>query len=65
MHSTAQPSPAASEIFNETVSTCDAWIRQRKQPLVPQKSSPKLLSRVTHGFDSAKSNVGFEIINKN
>jgi hypothetical protein len=33
MHSTAQTALAASEIFNETASTGDAWIRQRKQAL--------------------------------
>jgi hypothetical protein len=55
----------------------DAWIRQRKQPMWAmksstktesrenQKSSTKLLPRVTHGFESAKTHVGFEIINKN
>jgi len=65
MDSTAQTAPAASEIFIETVSTGDTWIRQRKQPLRPQKSSTKLLPRVTHGFNSSKTHVGFEIINKN
>jgi hypothetical protein len=70
MHSTAETALAALEIFNETVSTGDAWIRQRKQPLRPQKSSPKteslvtqksstkLLTRVMHGLDSAKSPCG-------
>ena len=59
--------PRGLRIINETASTCDAWIRQRKQPLwthksstkiesLPtQKSSPKLLPRTTHGFDSANS----------
>jgi hypothetical protein len=42
MHSTAQTAPAASEIFNETASTGDAWIRLRKQPMGPQKSTTKL-----------------------
>jgi hypothetical protein len=42
-------------MFNETASTGDAWIRQRKQPLRPPKSSKKLFPRVTHGFDSANS----------
>ena len=32
MDLTAQTAPAASEIFNETASTGDAWFRQRKQP---------------------------------
>jgi hypothetical protein len=59
MHSTAQTAPAASEIFNETVSTGDAWIRQRKQPLRPQKSSPKVLPRGTHGFE-AQTVLGFQ-----
>jgi hypothetical protein len=57
-------SPAASEIFNETVSTGDAWIRQRKKPLQPQKSSTKVLPRVTHGFDSANSPRVSESINE-
>jgi hypothetical protein len=58
MDSTAQTAPATLEIFNETVSTRDASIRQRKQPLRLKKSSTKLLPRVTHGFDSAKSQCG-------
>jgi len=44
-----------SEIFNETASTGDAGIRQQKQPVWPQKSSTKLLPRVTHRFDSGNS----------
>jgi hypothetical protein len=59
MDSTAQTAPAASEIFNETASTRDPWIRQRKQHLRPQKSSTKLLPLVTHGFDSGNSPCGF------
>jgi len=55
MDSTAQRALAASEIFNETASTKDPWIRQRKQPLRPQKSSTKLVRLVTDGFDSADS----------
>jgi len=47
-----------SEIINENASTGDACIRQRKQPLRLQKSSTKLLPRVTHGFDSANSPCG-------
>jgi len=55
------------EIISKTASTSEAWIRQRKQPmwaqksskktksLPTQKSSTKLLPRVTHGFDSANS----------
>jgi hypothetical protein len=41
MDSTAQTAPAALEIVNETVSTGDQWIRQRKQPLWAMKSSTK------------------------
>jgi hypothetical protein len=71
MHSTAQTaraaseifneidSTAASEIFNETASTGDTRIRQRKQPMGPQKSTTKLLPLVTHSFDSANSPRGF------
>jgi hypothetical protein len=51
--STAQTAPRDSEIINETIPTGDAWIRQPKQPLGTQKSSTKLLPRVTHGFDTA------------
>jgi len=70
MDSTAQTALVASEIINETASTGDAWIRLRKEPLwamksstktqsLPnQKSSTKLLPRVTHGFDSTKSPCG-------
>jgi len=58
MHSTAQTARAASEIFNETASTSDACIRQRKQPLWHQTSSTKMILRVTHGFDSANSPCG-------
>jgi len=43
------------EILNKTAATDDAWIRQHKKPKWPQKSSTKLLPRVTYGFDSAKS----------
>jgi hypothetical protein len=57
-------SPAASEIFIETASTGDAWIRQLKQPLRPSISSPKTLPAVTHGFDSAHSHTASEIFNK-
>jgi hypothetical protein len=58
MFSTPQTSRAASEIFNETASSGDACIRQRKQPVRHQKSSTKLLPLVTHGFDSANSPWG-------
>jgi len=64
MDLTTQTAPAASEIFNGTASTGDAWIRQRKQPMWLQKSSTKLLPRVAHGFDSANSPSGYEIINE-
>jgi len=37
----------------------------KTESLATQKSSTKLLPRVMHGFDSAKTHVGFEIINKN
>jgi hypothetical protein len=39
----------------------DAWIWQRKQPIVTQKYSTKRLPRVTHGFDSANSPCGLKI----
>jgi len=65
MDSRAQTAPAASEIFNETVLTGDAWIRQRKQPLLPQKSSPKVLPRVTHGFDSSNGPCGLRNLQRN
>jgi hypothetical protein len=52
---------AESEIINETASTGDAWIRHNKQPMGPQKSSTKVLPRVTHGFDSANSPAASEI----
>jgi uncharacterized protein YjiS (DUF1127 family) len=64
MDSTAQTAPTASEIFIETVSTGDTWIRQRKQPLRLQKYSTELLPHVTHGFDSANSHTASEIFNK-
>jgi len=64
MDSTAETAPAASEICNETASTGDAWIRQRKQPLWLQKSSTKLLARVTHAFDSTNSTRVSESINE-
>jgi hypothetical protein len=58
MDSTAQKAQVASEIINETASTGDVWIRQRKEPLLTQKSSTKLLPRVTRGFDSTNSPYG-------
>jgi len=64
MDSTVQTAPAALEIFNETASTGDAWIRQRKQPLGLQKSSTKLLPRVMHAFDSTNSPRVSESINE-
>jgi hypothetical protein len=54
----------ATEIINESASTGDEWIRQRKQPLWPQKSSTKLLPLVTQAFDSANSPCGFRIFNE-
>jgi hypothetical protein len=45
----------ASEIINETASTGDAWIRERKQLLGTQKSLMKVLPWVMPGFDSANS----------
>jgi hypothetical protein len=45
----------AGDAWNETASTGDAWIRQRKEPKWAQKSSTKPLPRVTHGFDSTNS----------
>jgi hypothetical protein len=59
-----------SEIINETASTGDEWIRHRKKPmwamksstktesLATQKSSTKLLPRVMHVLDNAKSPCG-------
>jgi len=64
MHSTAQTAPAASEIFNETASTVDACIRERKQPMGPQKSSTKLVPRVTHAFDSSNSPCGLRNLHR-
>ena len=64
MHSTAPTAPTASEIVNETASTGDAWIRQRKLPMGPQKASTKLLPLVTHAFDTTKSPCGSEIFNE-
>jgi hypothetical protein len=64
MDSTAQTAPVALEIFNETSFTGDAWIRQRKEHVRPQKSSPKVLPRVTHGFDTQTAPVALEIFNE-
>jgi hypothetical protein len=36
----------------------------KTESLQNQKSSTKLIPRVTHGFVSAKTHVGFEIINE-
>jgi hypothetical protein len=82
MHSTAQTAHVGleiinensvagdSEIINETASTGDAWIRQRKEPMWALKSSIKILSlqnhksstklppRVMHGLDIANSPWG-------
>jgi len=68
---------AESEIINKTASTGDAWIRQHKEPmwalkssikiqsLQNQKSSTKLLPRVTYGFDSANSTCGLRNLQRN
>jgi hypothetical protein len=68
---------AESEIINKTASTGDTWIRQHKEPmwalkssikiqsLQNQKSSTKLLPRVTHGFDSANSTCGLRNLQRN
>jgi hypothetical protein len=56
---------AELEIINESSSTGDACIRQRKQPLRPQKYSSKLLPLVTHGFDSANSPSGLRNHHRN
>jgi len=61
MDSTAQTAPVASENINETSSTGDEWIRQRKEHLQPQKSSTKLLPLVTHGFDSVNNPAASDI----
>jgi hypothetical protein len=55
MDSTAQTASRDLEIISETAAMGGAWIQQQKQPLGSPKSSTKLLSRVTHGFDSANS----------
>jgi hypothetical protein len=65
MDSTAQTAPVALKIINETASTGDEWIRQRKEHVRRQKSSTKLLPLVTHGFDSAKSPCGFRNLQRN
>jgi len=54
-----------SEMINETASTGDACIRQRKQPLRPQKYSSKLLPRMTHAFDSVSSPCGLRNLQRN
>jgi len=64
MHSTAQTAHGVSEIIKETASTGDACIRQREQPLRPQKSSTKLLPLVTHAFDSLNTHGASENINE-
>jgi hypothetical protein len=58
MDSTAQTALVALEIINETASSRDPWIRQRKQPMWLQKSSTKLLPQVMHAFDSAHNPCG-------
>jgi hypothetical protein len=56
---------AELEIINESASTGDECIRQRKQPLRPPKSSSKVLPRVTHGFDSANSPCSLKNLQRN
>jgi hypothetical protein len=58
MDSIAQSASLVLEIINETASTGDPSIGQRKQPLWPQKSSTTLLSWVTHGFEGGISTYG-------
>ena len=65
MDSTAQTAPVASENINETSSTSDEWIRQRKEHLRPQKSSTKLLPLRTHGFDSGNNPCGLRNLQRN
>jgi hypothetical protein len=43
MDSIAQKASRDLEIINQTATTADAWIRQRKQPLGTWKSSAKQL----------------------
>jgi hypothetical protein len=76
MDSIAQTALRDSEIINETASTGDAWIRQRKEHMRAQKlstktkslsshkSSTKLLPRVMHGFQSTNNPWASQIINK-
>jgi hypothetical protein len=59
-----QTAPLASQIINETASTGDAWIRQRKQPLWRHKLLTKLLPRVTLGLTAQKAPRDYKIINK-
>jgi len=54
-----------SKIINESASTGDAWIRQRKQPLRPPKSSSKVLPQLTHDFDSTNSPYGLKNLQRN
>jgi hypothetical protein len=65
MDSKAQIAHEASEIINETTSTGDACIRQRKEPLRPEKSSTKLFPLVTDAFDSANSPCGLRNLKRN
>jgi len=65
MDSTAQTAHGDKEIINETASMGDARIRQRKQPVLPQKASTKLIPLVTHAFDSANSPCGLRNLQRN
>ena len=50
--------PRDSDIINESSATGAALLRQPKQPLVTQKSSTKLVPRVTHGLANRNSPYG-------
>jgi hypothetical protein len=54
-----------SKIINESASTGDAWIRQRKELLRPPKSSTKVLPWVTNAFDSTNSPCGLKNLQRN
>jgi hypothetical protein len=62
--STKNSVAAASEIIDETASTGDAWIRQRKQPLWDQKSLTKTESLPIQKSSTKYCRCTFEIINK-
>jgi len=64
MDSIVQTVPLTSEIINESASTGDAWIRERKQPLWRHKSLTKLLPQVTPGLTAQKAPKDYKIINE-